>query len=475
MAYFLHKRRSWVSIVVGAAVAFLFAVAVRADLYVPGGYPTIQSAINAAAPGDVIHIATGRYAEVLTINKSLSLVGSGASNCVVYCQTNVPVISISGPATVTLADFEVEGGAYMGSEWYNGLSPLGIVATNANLTIDTLIMNQFINYFVTISGGTLAATNLAIWTRNVLAGCDVGVELDGCTATINGLTQDAGHLDHTINVNGALGTNHADVLVTGCRIRTSSLSYGNCVRTYVRSSVTITNCLLYRGTNETTPGYPTFNHSAISVNGYSNVVVVTGNIVSNVPWSMYCYGSLGGNRVLVESNRFLNSSIGGVVCDSMNYQGLDLGGGPIGSRGGNVFSETPAPPAGFCADVLNTNSSGFATAAIFALHNTWSNLTNKEAVIYDKLDNALFGRVISDDLVIKSTSRDATGHAVISWNERGAGEHYTVETRSNPMAGAWASAPGSWPITNPGLGDMRWTNSAASSSNQFYRIRSLVP
>ena len=41
---------------------------------VPGDYATIQAAIDAAKPGDVIQVSAGIYAENLTLNKPVSLV-----------------------------------------------------------------------------------------------------------------------------------------------------------------------------------------------------------------------------------------------------------------------------------------------------------------------------------------------------------------------------------------------------------------
>src|SRR5262245_12504393 len=41
---------------------------------VPDDYPTIQAAIDAAAPGDVIQVKAGTYRESLVINKPISLV-----------------------------------------------------------------------------------------------------------------------------------------------------------------------------------------------------------------------------------------------------------------------------------------------------------------------------------------------------------------------------------------------------------------
>jgi len=462
------------------AALFLFNPFLRAaDIFVT---TNIQIAIDTASSGDVIHLAAGKYPEILTIsNKNLSLVGTG-TNCVIYnYQTNpVPLISITGPATVTLSNFQLIGGWYQSwwtsSDWYEGYSPLGILSSNANLTLNSLAINQIGNFFVTVWNGSLFATNMGLWTYPFLAQCDIGLELDNCVAAIDGLTQDAGLIDHTINING-YSSAFSDVTVVNSRIRASQLTWGNCVRTYVNSKLVVTNCNLYRGTdtNESVITAAPQMHDGVGIFGYSNNVVVAGNVMSNLPWAMYCCGSIGGNQVRVECNSIFNSLFGGVFIDGMSYKGLDLGGGALGSRGGNLFSQSPQASTNYCDDVLLTNLNGLCTANLFALHNTWSNPTNKEAVIYDKLDNPAFGRLITDDLTITPAGKDAAGRPVISWNERGAGESYTVQMCGSLAGGNWTNAPGSWPVTNPGLGNMCWTNPAKISSNTFCRIRSLVP
>ena len=117
-----------------------------------------------------------------------------------------------------------------------------------------------------------------------------------------------------------------------------------------------------------------------------------------------------------------------------------------------IFSRSAHAAAHVFNDVLFTNSSTFSSANIFALHNTWSNPANKESVIYDKLDNANSGRLITDDLLIKTVSFDAGLRPVLSWNERGAGEKYTVEGSFDLALPNWTSAPGSWPITTRSRG-----------------------
>ena len=64
-----------------STIVFVTSVnAATAIRYVPGGYSTIQAAINDASAGDTIDIAFGTYTENLVVDKQLIIQGAGSGN-----------------------------------------------------------------------------------------------------------------------------------------------------------------------------------------------------------------------------------------------------------------------------------------------------------------------------------------------------------------------------------------------------------
>lgn len=84
---------------------------------VPGGYHTIQSAIDAAKDGDTIRVAAGSYTEQLSIRKSLTIVGAGDARTVVRAPRHFrkgltgrnSIVEILQGARVSLSSLSVRG------------------------------------------------------------------------------------------------------------------------------------------------------------------------------------------------------------------------------------------------------------------------------------------------------------------------------------------------------------------------------
>ncbi|MFB6520681.1 nitrous oxide reductase family maturation protein NosD [Streptomyces sp. NPDC056401] len=88
-----------------------------ADLVVPRDHPTIQAAVDAAAPGDRISVRPGVYREQVVIGKNLSITGSGDGKTTIQApQTLTPgddggnsIVEIHNGASVSLSKLAVSG------------------------------------------------------------------------------------------------------------------------------------------------------------------------------------------------------------------------------------------------------------------------------------------------------------------------------------------------------------------------------
>lgn len=53
---------------------------------VPGDYPTIQAAVNAASPGDKIEVETGVWKENIKLNKTVTLVAKEKFSTIIHAE-----------------------------------------------------------------------------------------------------------------------------------------------------------------------------------------------------------------------------------------------------------------------------------------------------------------------------------------------------------------------------------------------------
>ena len=104
-------RTFWVLVVVTLAMTALAPLALAKTIEVPKDYQTIQAAINAAQPGDIILVSPGTYKENLTIRKSIELRGADAGVIIDGSRSrSAPTILIQRTRDVVIQNLEITGG-----------------------------------------------------------------------------------------------------------------------------------------------------------------------------------------------------------------------------------------------------------------------------------------------------------------------------------------------------------------------------
>jgi parallel beta-helix repeat protein len=149
-------------------------------------YATIGAAVAAAAPGDTILVAPGRYAEQVHIIQSVYLIGSGAGSTTINAKGLANAIFIDGGTGV--------GKITPGSNSLSGVAVTGFTLQNANFE------------------GILAANaaNVTVWA-NLVTGNDraLAVGTGTCPGIPDFETNEGGDCGEAIHL---LGTDHSTVI-----------------------------------------------------------------------------------------------------------------------------------------------------------------------------------------------------------------------------------------------------------------------
>jgi nitrous oxidase accessory protein NosD len=94
-------------------VARLGAADARRTLDVPGAFPTIQVAIDAAQAGDTIHVGKGTYSEALLISKDgIILEGAGPDDTVLKGSMTTPAIRVLNSRGAEVRNLTIREGSY---------------------------------------------------------------------------------------------------------------------------------------------------------------------------------------------------------------------------------------------------------------------------------------------------------------------------------------------------------------------------
>ncbi len=188
-------------------------------IHVPDDYPTIQSAIDAASPGDTILVAAGTYTENVEVNKQLTLTGdlSQPSNVVVDAggTGSAIILAVDG---VVLQGFKAQNGRYgINLDGSNGNTLTNNIATSN--TKHGIYLDQSNNNTLTgntVSGNSESGINLDgsngnTLTGNHVTGNNIGIQIqpsvDASTISIN-FNNIYGNTSY--GVDNTLGTSNVD-------------------------------------------------------------------------------------------------------------------------------------------------------------------------------------------------------------------------------------------------------------------------
>jgi len=355
----MKKKLLALAIILAIVAAMIVPMTVSAaTLTVSGENGTntaIKNAITAANPGDTITIAAGNYPEQLTITKSLTLIGAGASTVIEPTSlpasitrflggTLTPIISVSAATSVNIENLEVNGA---GVAALNPSGFCGIVYSNASGTISgTTVTNIEFNPFSGDQAGRAilvqtnsGSSNVIIENNTVSAYQKAGIEVEdaGTNCTINRNTVTG------VGATAVIAQNGIDVLYGASATVTNNTVSGN-------------NCLLLD-----TEDYATSNwqDAGILLVDANPSTTVSGNTASGNDIGIWVDGTTISGTFVV-SNNTLSGNLGyGIVFDSVN-----------GTSTGNSFQSNPV-------GLLDTDTS--ANSAVTSTNDSFAaNVTNSQ-------------------------------------------------------------------------------------------------
>jgi hypothetical protein len=204
---------------------------------------TIRHAIALASSGDSIKVAAATYTESLTINKSLRMVGSGASTTIIDGGGGSRVVTISrASAHVTLSGITIRNGfAPLYGGGISNLGTLGLV--NSTVSGNTAVAGCTENCIADGGGiynqGTLTINKSTLSGNTARAGCG-----RVCSANGGGIFNQG-----TLTINNSTLSGNSTV---HCCI--PSVGYGGAIYNHNGATLTVNNSTLSRNSGSTNGG-----------------------------------------------------------------------------------------------------------------------------------------------------------------------------------------------------------------------------
>ncbi|HLP16194.1 MAG TPA: DUF1565 domain-containing protein [Bacteroidota bacterium] len=422
-------------------VSLLMPAGAQTVRSVPGAYATIADAVTASAPGDIISIGAGTYAEQLRITKNLTFIGAGEDLTIVKEAAGVPdsTAFVIDNATVTVRDLQFLGGA--GTDG----GRRGLVALNSVTTIRRCAFVAFFNVSIADVNGSLDIDSVvitsvnsggAVVTDSAGAGqfanvADLGVMLVNSQFSIRHLTAGA-FIDHVIDLHPDLHSNSIILgqdypvdttifpqgVIEDCTIFGSrDGDWGQGIRingtlTRHQAELVIRNNR-FRGTAiDSTGAMPNRVMTAgIGFNGWNGYAEIYNNTITQFNSGISFHGIATAsvhNNVITGNARYGIVTTDGVYA----FSPPDLGGGAFASPGANTIMNNGQ------YNVFNQNN-----AVLWAQGNYWG-ATDPAAIdakFYDDNENLSLGAVQFDNFLLPvelttfTASRLRSGQVALEW------------------------------------------------------------
>jgi len=336
----------------------------------PGGFTSIQAAVNAANSGGKIRVCGGTYNEQVTITKRLTITGENGAIVrpvgMIANTTNLfsgipvaPVILVRDTDRVNIQSLTVDGGANAVA----GCSPMlvGIFFRNASGEVDDCAVKNLklgagletcqsgLGIFVQSGAGgssivKVSDTSVHDYQKNGITGNEIGTDIEVSDNVVTGLGSTTGAAQNGIQVGfGAEGNVRGNWVIN--HVWSPCVSPANC-------SDFATNILVF-SSDDVTVAQNTLGKSQVSVSILGNDAKIQSNTIFDT--DVFDGVSVIGNNNMVSNNQITNSDEAAVFVQGNNNKinSNKINEAPIGvlkatgstgtSIAGNHFVNTPIP------------------------------------------------------------------------------------------------------------------------------------